>query len=276
MALRPTNDYVKFVRGSKTAFDALTTKANDTLYFIYEADNTNKGYLYIGERLISCTDASGQPVAGSLADIEDILITEVADKQLLVYDAESGKWVNKSIADAISVEVDEVSIVKSSTGKLALKGIESAEVGSLATVGEDNTLTWVTPANVASLLDVYTKEEIDQKIKPGLTRTIVDSVDDIDVDAADADQYIYLVANESGSYDEYIVVNGTLDKVGDWNTDLSNYVTKAEIGTLVTDNVTTVISQSIGNLENYGGDNATLVEKVEQIEERLMWQELEE
>lgn len=273
MALRPTTDYVKFVRGSKAAFDAFQNKANDTLYFIYETDDTNKGYLYIGSRLISCTDASGSPVAGSLADIEDILITEVADKQILVYDAESGKWVNKSI-DELIVEVDEVSIVKTAVGKLALNNFEAATVGSLASKGEDGSLNWVTPAQAVTALNVYTKEEIDAKIKPGLTRTIVDSVDDIDIDASDAEQYIYLIANENGSYDEYIVVNGAIDKVGDWEVDLDNYVTKAEVGTLVTNEFNSVLTQSIGDLTNYGGDNETLVEKVEKIEERLLWQEL--
>lgn len=273
MALRPTTDYVKFVRGSKAAFDALANKANDTLYFIYETDNTNKGYLYIGSRLISCTDASGTPIAGSLSDIEDILISEVQDKQILAYDTASGKWVNKSIEDLI-YDVDGVSIVKTPAGKLALNNFEAATVGSLASKDESGSLNWVAPAQVVAALNVYTKEEIDAKIKPGLTRTIINSVESIDVNAEDAEQYIYLVANEEGSYDEYIVVNGAVDKVGDWNVNLDNYVTKAEVGTLVTNNFNTVVTQSIGDLTNYGGDNDTLVEKVEKIEERLLWQEL--
>lgn len=272
MALRPTSDYVKFVRGSKAAFDVLQEKRNDTLYFIYETDNTNKGYLYIGSRLISCTDASGSPVAGSLADIEDILISEVQDKQILSYDAESGKWVNKSL-DELIIEVDGVSIIKSSVGSLELKGYTEAAVGSLPKKSEEG-LTWVTPTEIVTLLDVYTKDEIDQKIKPGLTRTIVGSVEEIDLEAPDAEQFIYLVANEEGSYDEYIVVNGSLDKVGDWKVDLDNYVTKTEIGTLVTNEFNNVLVQSIGDLTNYGGENDTLVEKVEKIEERLLWQEL--
>lgn len=273
MALRPTTDYVKFVRGSKAAFDALTSKSNDTLYFIYETDNPDKGYLYIGSRLISCTDASGTPIAGSLSDIEDILISEVQDKQILTYDAATEKWVNKSIEDLI-YEVDGVSIVKNAVGKLTLNNFEAAPVGSLASKDESGSLNWVTPAQAVTALNVYTKEEIDAKIKPGLTRIIVDSVDSIDVSADDAEQYIYLVANENGSYDEYIVVDGAVDKVGDWNVNLDNYVTKAEVGTLVTNEFNTVVAQSVGDLTNYGGDNSTLVEKVEQIEQRLLWQEL--
>ena len=34
--LQPTHEYVKFVRGTKVAFDALLNKPDDTLFFIYE------------------------------------------------------------------------------------------------------------------------------------------------------------------------------------------------------------------------------------------------
>ena len=62
--------------------------------------------------------------------------------------------------------------------------------------------------------------------------------------------------------------------MGDWNTDLSGYVTKAEVGDLVKNNVNTIISTSIGDLTNYGGENITLVEKVEEIDNRLKWSEI--
>ena len=31
--------YVKFLRGTKTAFDKIITKDNDTLYFIYDSED---------------------------------------------------------------------------------------------------------------------------------------------------------------------------------------------------------------------------------------------
>lgn len=86
----------------------------------------------------------------------------------------------------------------------------------------------------------YTKQEVDSKIANAahLKRVIVDSRDDIDVNAADADQYIYMVLvspeDTADKYDEYMVIILTdesgdelryIEKVGSWEVDLSNYVT---------------------------------------------------
>ena len=269
MALLPTTDYVKFVRGSKAAFNALINKADDTLYFIYDVDDTTKGSLYIGSRLIG--GGSGTSAA-SLKDLEDIVISSVGDKQILIYDAGSASWKNGSISDIITV--DGVSIVKASVGTLSLKNFDTATVGSLASKSEDGNLTWLTPAQAVTALNVYTKDEINEKLNQSLSRKVVDSVDDIDPAASDAEKYIYLVPNDEGTYDEYIVAGGKLEKVGDWSTDLSNYVTKADVGNLVTENFNTLVSAQIGDLSSYGGDNITLVEKVADIDSRLKWTEM--
>ena len=121
---------------------------------------------------------------------------------------------------------------------------------------------------------MLSKAEVKNLFSSSLSRKVVTSIQDINLEAVDAEKYIYLVPNTSGTYDEYIVVNKKLEKMGDWNTDLSGYVTKAEVGDLVKNNVNTIISTSIGDLTNYGGDNITLVEKVEEIDNRLKWSEI--
>jgi len=83
------NKYVKFVRGSKTAFEALAQKDNDTLYFIYD-ENELSGELYLGERLI----CGGVSSAGKLSDLSDIVLNEVEANQVLIYNEEQKKWVN--------------------------------------------------------------------------------------------------------------------------------------------------------------------------------------
>lgn len=81
-----------------------------------------------------------------------------------------------------------------------------------------------------------------------LKRVIVSSTADIDLTADDADQYIYMVANADGesgnSYDEYMVINGALEKVGDWAVDLSDYAKFTDISVTVTGdgNVVTGVS----------------------------------
>lgn len=93
----------------------------------------------------------------------------------------------------------------------------------------------------ANASNVYTKTETDSKIKEEidkldhLKRTTVAGLESIDLDAPDADQYIYMVPNvETGNYDEYMVIkheDGTaeLEKVGDWSVDLSGYATTKDL-----------------------------------------------
>lgn len=65
-----------------------------------------------------------------------------------------------------------------------------------------------------------------------LQRKKVASVDDIDPNAEDAEKFIYMVpkANAKGGdkYDEYMVLDGAVEKVGDWAVDLSGYQQKEE------------------------------------------------
>jgi hypothetical protein len=66
-----------------------------------------------------------------------------------------------------------------------------------------------------------------------LQRKIVNSIDDIDITAANASSYIYMVPTglqyEDDKYDEYVVIDSIIEKVGSWEVDLTNYATKDEI-----------------------------------------------
>lgn len=92
----------------------------------------------------------------------------------------------------------------------------------------------------ADITSVYSKTETDEAIAQAvaniehLTRKIVTSIADIqeDIDSNKADVYktIYLVPALEGLsndvYDEYMVIEGVIEKVGSWEVDLTNYVTK--------------------------------------------------
>lgn len=95
--------YVKFLRGTKTAFDKIITKDKDTLYFIYDSDDQTKGSLYLGNKLIGGGNGSTTTVT-DINDLANVLISNVQDKQILVYDASAEKWVNKT-PEQIQVEV---------------------------------------------------------------------------------------------------------------------------------------------------------------------------
>lgn len=86
-----------------------------------------------------------------------------------------------------------------------------------------------------------------------LKRKIVASTGDIDLKAADAAQYIYMVpkgtAGTSDKYDEYMVIDGVLEKMGDWKVDLSGYVQKEAGKGLSTNDYTSADKQKVTNME---------------------------
>ena len=86
-----------------------------------------------------------------------------------------------------------------------------------------------------------------------LKRKTVASTGDIDLKAADAAQYIYMVpkgtAGTSDKYDEYMVIDGVLEKMGDWKVDLSGYVQKEAGKGLSTNDYTSADKQKVTNME---------------------------
>ena len=95
----PRADYVRFIKGTPTAWDALVEKDPNTLYFISEK-GANNGLLYLGEKLISGAGtviiqqgSSKKTNLNNLSDVE--LDVNVSDGSVLTYDAKKKKWVNK-------------------------------------------------------------------------------------------------------------------------------------------------------------------------------------
>ena len=134
--------------------------------------------------------------------------------------------------------------------KLAVNALESAGY-LVATELETKVLAILTKekyqteeeveALVAGKLAAYqTKEDTTAEIKAEvakadhLKRKQVTSTGAINLEADDAEQYIYMVAKEGeevDSYDEYMVFNGKLEKVGNWSVDLSDYVQTSALET---------------------------------------------
>lgn len=243
-----TNEYVKFIRGTPTAFEKLNPKSTDTLYFISEA-GASTGKLYLGSKLISGGEAS-------ISELGQIIVNAVKGNDVLVYDAEKGAWVNKAVTDVVSEMVGASDSMDGRAGlvprpisgdqdkvltgagkwesvsdllpldsdifvirddKLTLApDFSQAKVGDILQVGASGALEWV--QGVSS-------SQIEELLNNRLIRTIVDSVDKIDTTADDATSYIYMVrnSNEEGDdfYDEYIVIGGRIEKIGNTSVDLS-------------------------------------------------------
>ena len=100
--------------------------------------------------------------------------------------------------------------------------------------------------------DAYTKTEVDSLIKQGITQAYHISKEIVSVlpDVSEAkDNVIYLVPKETTgdkqAYDEYMLINGSFEKIGDTETDLTNYTTRAEV------------DQKIANVKKESADDAT-------------------
>ena len=95
--------------------------------------------------------------------------------------------------------------------------------------------------NKVNASDVYTKEQTDSKIAEAvvnldhLTRktfVTLEKAKEFAASTENPDAYIYMVANGSADqndqYDEYLYVEGILEKVGAWDVNLGDYVTATD------------------------------------------------
>lgn len=98
------------------------------------------------------------------------------------------------------------------------------------------------PVNVSDLTNdagYQTGEQVSSAVAAAvaaadhLIRKKVDSLDAIDLSADDADKYIYMVPNANGkdkdNYDEYMIIEGALEQVGNTRIDLSGYAQTEQV-----------------------------------------------
>lgn len=195
----------------------------------------------VGAQLVKGEDGTLSWVKSTYSDVEDMKNTIGAPS-----DVETGTAASGIFADIEHMDT-------------AINNIQSI-IGSAAQGDVPATGLIAEIEKKANASDVYTQEETDAKIAAAvaganhLERKIVTSVDDIDVAAEDAAKYIYMVPNddtESGnSYDEYMVVNSTLEHIGNTKVDLSDYVTNDTFNSLkgiVDDIPNTYLSKEVAN-----------------------------
>lgn len=275
--------YVKFQRGTIDAYDRLK-EANrldgDTLYFVYTDISAEKGLLYLGEKLISgSVNEQGIVIDNfSIGDLGDVVLEgedgePLANKQILVYN--NGEWVNASLSTIIDTAIGEMegatavadgqsglvpapvrgdqdkflrgdgtwaavprvtfhsgSFEETASGSYAIKGLLEANPGYIASVNEDGEIIWIPqPAH--------------------LSRTKVNSLNDIDVTSLEAVNKIFMVRKaatddaEDDHYEEYMVLDGALEKIGSFGADLDNYATKTYVR-----NQVQIVSDEIFDLKN--------------------------
>lgn len=206
------SNYVKFLRGTPTAYHKLTHKDADTLYFVSEADAT-VGQLWLGEKLIT-SHTNPEGVIDHLSELLDVDIAGAAQGLVLGFDAVKEKWVPMEVNTAIEVSV--------------MKGATETEDG----------VEGLVPAPKAGEQDYFLRGDGTWAPINGnensLGIKVVDSVDAIKalVGTENAENYIYLVAagdTENNKYDEYIIVGSEVEKLGAQEVNLEDYITTTEL-----------------------------------------------
>ena len=96
-------NYVKFLRGTPTAYNNLLGKDSDTLYFVSEKDATT-GKLYLGEVLISGS-LNEEGVVDYLSELKDVDTTGAEQNSVLGFDKTSQKWKVMDISSALTISV---------------------------------------------------------------------------------------------------------------------------------------------------------------------------
>lgn len=281
---KPTNELIRFVRGTKDQY-AQINKRNDTLYFVYDNENSPTGELYLGSKQIG--DGTG-----GVSSLTELISGVITDGALLVYDETTQQWVAQEIEDAVRtmvgatatsdgmtglvpvpqagdqnkflrgdgtwaeptvnslIAVDGNSIELNSNDEITIKGFSNAPVGSFLQKTSSG-LSWTSNISVGGNLS-YKK---------------VESLNDVNEEAT-----IYFVPNNSGTnnlFNEYMYIDGSPELIGSiGNINLDDYVN------LDTFNSTVGTLQTSLNAKANKTALDSLTTTVNEINEKLTWQEI--
>lgn len=252
--------YVKFLRGTKTAFDKIVTKDKDTLYFIYDSDDQTKGSLYLGNKLIGGGNGSTTTVT-DINDLANVLISNVQDKQILVYDASAEKWVNKT------PEEIQVGVMTEATADT--DGTSGLVPAPLA--GEQNKYlrgdgVWAAPLSDKQLTTLGKVDGLETRVG-----SIETNISELNTNIGSLQtQYNNLIKDAPAALD-------TLKEIADW-------ITKDETGTQALIQSVTNIETNVTGLQDTVGDitqftrykeGDTIVSILNDLDGRMKWSDLD-
>lgn len=343
-------NFVKFLRGSQAAYDRLASPDINTLYFIYDEESSEEqpsGKLYLGRYLINDSNLSSI----ALGDLADTDIGTLTGTEILRYNSTLQKWQPVLASDllaeldieagaavvnsGITKEAGETDADALDRAVLTKKEGDLAIVDGTVYVYDDGDWLKIVDSSVTdignladrvsaletALDDVYTKNETDSAIASAvatanhLTYTTVGSLENLDPTATSSQNKVFLVQKTPGElndgYDEFMAVNGSWEKLGNWGVDLSNYVQVGDLANYVQnddarlltatqvnyinnlfdnngqisvssisdfDPSNYVLKTTVGNLSdltNRSSANSTIVDELNVLADRLIWKPIE-
>lgn len=227
------NNYVKFMRGSLAAYEALATKNEDTLYFIKISDDETR--LYWGKRLISDGNEVPNEIVTALKDLTDVNISEdivLTDGMFLGYNAETGKWEPKTQTE-VTVE-DMVGATSETAGSAGLVPAPAAGDQKKVLTGDGK---W-TELNIPDTTDLENQVSI-----------LIDGDTNKSAREIAAEEVAKIVTGADESYN-------TLKEISDWI--ISHPEDVAEINSEIT-TIKELIGYSESIEEDENGEQVTIV-----------------
>lgn len=201
-----------------------------------------------GEKGDKGEDGTGVTILGSFSTEEELKQThptgEVGQSYLVagslyVWSATENDWANVGNIQGPKGDKGDPGEI-GAVGPMGPTGKDGAPGKTAYEYAKDAGYT-KTESDFASKLaeENYTKEEVDNLIASSiatadhLQRIVIDNSLNIDVNAEGAENFIYMVPKSEelseDHYDEFMVINGKIEKVGDWAIDLTDYAQKDEI-----------------------------------------------
>lgn len=241
-------------RGLQASYNAISTKNADTIYVA-----TDTGHMYLGDSPLTDHIIFDKPATGVKGNIY----------------VQDGTWAWDG-TDYVALGADVTTIVSDVANLKTRMGTAESDITALEadmTTAKGN-ITSLTndKADKATTLagygigDAYTKTQTDSKIAEAvanadhLKRAIVDNLPE--VASADANT-IYMVKKTGGSgeqqYDEYMLINGAFEKIGDSAVNLSGYATETWVTQQITpvSNKVTANETAIATLNGTGDGSVT-------------------
>lgn len=252
--------YVRFLRGTKAAFDKIEIKDKDTLYFIYDSEDQTKGSLYLGNKLIGGGNGSTTTTT-DINDLANVLISNIQDKQILVYDASAGKWINKT-PEEIQIQV--------MTGATADAAGTSGLVPAPVAGEQDKFLrgdgVWAAPLSDEQLTTLGKVDGLETRVG-----SIETNVGELSTKVGSLQtQYDNLIKDAPAALD-------TLKEIADW-------ITKDETGTQALIQRVTNIETKVTGLQDTVGDikeftryaeGDTIVSILNDLDGRMKWSDMD-
>lgn len=133
---------IQFKRGKKAVLEARLIAEDLGVPKVSEPIHEyDTGNLKIGDGVTPYKDL---PYFGGSGEDSRFVIQDPLSGQVLLYDEELGKWVNKDLAD-------EESIIYLAARGLTIKGYEAAKQGQMLVKDTEVGLTWIDPPTISDI-----------------------------------------------------------------------------------------------------------------------------